>query len=156
MRLSELLPQPIRNIYQNYQQLNDTGITPERRVETIQKISKDCFRLLLILPIAGCTYALALASEKNPKISLILVPFFIASSAIYTAANMLLLAGGIGCISVNGLILSITNKCIWTAGAAIGFGLMAAFCSEKYENCNNSLENRLITPLSNKFAGVFI
>ena len=159
MRLSELLPQPVRNIYQNCQLLKDPAITAENRAGAIQKISKDCFRLLLILPLAAYSTILSQAFEKANSPFWARMLFKIPCIAISPAANMLYLAVGGACLSVASLIQAIATKSLGFAGLSIVSGLAAALCSEKYETTTFdaiNLEDRLITPLSNQMARVFI
>jgi hypothetical protein len=158
MRLSEILPQPFRNIYQNYQLLNNPEITQENRVDTIQKISKDCFRLLLILPLIVCVKSLFEGSVKTePFLWGLCIPI-----CVFPATTMLLTAGTSGCLSIAMLIHAIaakSAKSLEYAGVSITFGLIAAFYSEQYEifeSLSFNMENPIITPLSNRMARVFI
>jgi hypothetical protein len=128
MRLSEFLPQPIRNIYQNYQLLKDPAITPENRVDSIQKISKDCFRLLLILPIALYSKAVCQAAREAKSPLWVPAICLIPCIAISPAANMLYFAGLSACISVDALVHAVAAKSISLVGLSIAFGLVAAFC----------------------------
>ncbi|MBA2369611.1 MAG: hypothetical protein H0V82_11390 [Candidatus Protochlamydia sp.] len=158
MRLSELLPQPIRNIYHNYQQLNDPLITAERREETIQNISKDCFRLLLVLPMAVYSKVMYEATEKANSPFWLRMITFIPILAL-PATSMLYFAGGFAIVSIAALTQAIALKSLGMAGLSIGCGVAAAICSEKFETNQNdflNMEDRLITPLSNQVARVFI
>lgn len=160
MRLSELLPQPVRNIFQNYQHLKDPAITPESRIDTIQKISKDCFRLLLILPVAVYSHMLYQAAEKANSPLLVRLVLRIPCFAVSPAANLLHLAGLGAFVSVANLIHAIAIKSVLLAGFSVAFGLLAAYCSEKYECIGSdhplNWEDSLIAPLSNQLARVFI
>lgn len=149
MRLADFIPQPFRNIYDNSVQLQKPVISYEEQVFLVEKIVKDIFRLLLIIPLVGTTVALS-GLEASPFVNLGLL-IILPQSQLLALATMSLIA------STALIIHTIASSSFVSLTGAVVFGFIAYFASEKYERVMlYSIENYLITPLSAKLAEMLV
>lgn len=152
MRLSELIPQPFRNIYNCSRDLQKPEITVEERTKAIQSIAKDVFRLLLAIPMITIGTVLAPIPFAGLAFGFICMAISPSSLMLNTAALSAFLATVC-------LVSAVATVSFPALGAAVLFGVIAYAASENYRMFEGkwfSLEDRLITPLSNQLAEAFI
>lgn len=149
MRLEQLIPLPLRNIYDNCKALQ-SPICKKDREEKIKEITKDIFRILIAIPLAS------LAFVNNDKarmiasvICMVLLPESMAISltGLLGYASIVLLVHGIATVNLG--VVGVGSLCL-AAGYLI---------SENYKYVSkdgNSIEDALLNPISVRFAKAFV
>lgn len=145
MRLADFIPQPFRNIYDNSVRLQEPIMPFETKIYLVEKIVKDIFRLLLIIPLVATTVALSgLEGSVFVNLGLLII---LPQSQLLALAAMSLIA------SIALIIHTVASSSFVSLTGAVVFGFIAYFASERYERVMlYSIENYLITPLSAKLA----
>ncbi len=149
MRISELMPRPFRNIYSNYNALQNP-LTLSQRSEKIQNITKDVFRIILIIPLGISIIAVTFSSTPEP-IKLL----FTAALLILSAPSTLLTGSALsGICSIYYLVAAVAKKSFGELAASVIFGIFTVIGSEIYDRY---LPNDFILdPLSNRVSRIIV
>jgi hypothetical protein len=132
--LPEILPQPFSNMYQDYQLVNKQNIDGYTRLEAIQRISKDCFRLLLTIPLV-ILMRVGYAYSTNNMAGIIALGIF----AISPSSSMLVGAGFFSLLSISSIVNAVAKRCFSHIGEAVFAALIAGHLSENYQRYENTL-----------------
>lgn len=148
--IPKLLPQPFRDVYNDYRILKNQDINNPTRLKAVQRIAENCFRLLLTIPLVALMrigYAYAKPSSIAHLISLAIV--------ISPSASILVGAGCCSILSISRVVSAVANKCIADVGGAFLAAMFAGFLSENYKYYEGSIWGTLegwIEPASNKIS----
>lgn len=132
--LPEILPQPFSNMYHDYQLVNEQNIDSNARLEAIQGISKDCFSLLLTIPLV-ILMRVGYAYSTNKMAGMIALGIF----AISPASNMLVGAAFFSLLSISGLVNAVAKRSFSHVGEAVFAALVAGLLSENYKRYENTI-----------------
>lgn len=132
--LPEILPQPFSNMYHDYQILNKKNMDRPTRLEAIQRISKDCFNLLLTIPLV-ILMRVGYAYSTNKMAGMIALGIF----AISPASNILIGAAFFSLLSISGLVNAVAKRSLSHIGEAVFAALVAGLLSENYQRYENTI-----------------
>lgn len=150
MRLEQLLPLPILNIYENCKSLKSVATTYKRE-QVIKEITLDIFRILIAIPLAS------ISMLNGPRTGRLLI-----SAICYVClpeSMAIALSGTLTILSVALVIHSVATLqiVVLSVGALLFAG--AYLCSENYNFLSkegNSLEDFLLDPISTRIAKAFV
>ncbi|MCE2983269.1 MAG: hypothetical protein LW832_06855 [Parachlamydia sp.] len=157
MRLSELLPQPARDIYNNYQSLSDPDIDNASRQAKIHENSQIFSKILLAIPvytIIWSTFEAAVVKMQERT-----------GAELIVGGGLFLLAPSTSCIVLGTqalktsavlLIQAISERCLRDLSVSILALFIGIAFLEGYTKFDGYPENFVIKPISERFAKVFI